>query len=165
MIVRLRSIPQEGMDLSFVIPPDQVRNGFPEDDETREYFAQEVSCQVHLDLNRKDVFLTGNAGTSMHPVCARCGEAYESTLSVELELTCSPAAKVPHGADVIQESDEGVIFYRKDALDLSEIVREQLLLSLPIRYLCDPDCKGLCLHCGANLNEGQHDCKKHAPVN
>ncbi len=165
MRVRIHSIPQEGMDLSFVVPPSEVKTGFPENDEAKSYFDHEISCQVHLDLDHKDVYLSGSAETALRPVCSRCGEPYESLLKVDLSLTCSPGAKVPPGSDVYQESNDSVVFYRREELDLSEIVREQILLSLPITYLCKPACKGLCPHCGANLNEGEHTCTKQVPVN
>ena len=74
-------------------------------------------------------------------------------------ITCSPE-KVWHGADSYQESDEGVIFYTHHKLDLTEIIREQVLLAFPLRHLCGQDCKGLCSDCGANLNQGEHQCSR-----
>lgn len=44
--------------------------------------------------------------------------------------------------------------------DLDDLVREDILLSLPTKMLCREDCKGICPYCGANLNEKQCDCKK-----
>ena len=163
MLIRVRSIPEEGLDVSFSIPAAQVRAGFPKGDDAADIFERDVSCSVHLDLNRKDVFLTGGAGTSIRPVCSRCGESFDSPLEIDLSLTCSPGRPAP-GADPYQESDEGLIFYNHEQLDLSEIVREQLLLALPIQYLCKPDCRGLCAGCGVNLNaeSGEHTCPKKA---
>ncbi len=45
-------------------------------------------------------------------------------------------------------------------LNLDELVREDILLSLPTKILCREDCKGICPYCGTNLNEKQCDCKK-----
>ncbi len=47
-----------------------------------------------------------------------------------------------------------------DEIDLEEPVREHLLLSLPIKKLCRPDCRGLCPLCGRNLNEGDCGCRR-----
>jgi uncharacterized protein len=44
-------------------------------------------------------------------------------------------------------------------LDLTPVVREDFLLSIPMHALCQPDCKGLCPQCGANWNEGPCDCR------
>ena len=46
------------------------------------------------------------------------------------------------------------------ALDLSDLLREELLLFFPTKMLCKPDCKGLCCKCGKNLNDGPCDCQK-----
>jgi uncharacterized protein len=46
-------------------------------------------------------------------------------------------------------------------LDITEALREQILLELPMRPLCKPDCRGLCIECGKNLNEGPCDCEKN----
>ncbi len=47
-----------------------------------------------------------------------------------------------------------------DSVVIDGDVRDELLLDHPIRILCQPDCKGLCLSCGANLNEGPCGCQK-----
>ena len=47
-----------------------------------------------------------------------------------------------------------------DSVTLDSDVRDELLLDHPIRILCKPDCKGLCLSCGADLNEGSCGCQK-----
>ena len=44
--------------------------------------------------------------------------------------------------------------------DLDELLREDILLDLPSKYLCSPDCKGLCPKCGKNLNEGDCGCDR-----
>lgn len=47
----------------------------------------------------------------------------------------------------------------QDKIDLSEDVKELTLLALPMKHLCDENCKGLCPKCGKDLNEGPCDCK------
>lgn len=44
-------------------------------------------------------------------------------------------------------------------VDLSEDIRQEIILDYPVKPLCKPSCKGLCVKCGKNLNEGQCDCK------
>ncbi len=58
-----------------------------------------------------------------------------------------------------EDNDE---FYLVEDLhfNLDELIREDILLSLPTKILCRDDCKGLCPYCGTNLNEKQCDCKK-----
>lgn len=161
MIVRTRSIPEEGLDVEFAIPVEVLKGALPKDDEIRDALNEPVDCHLHLEMQKKDVFLSGDAVTSIHPVCNRCAEEFQQPLQVDLMLTCSPR-EVTKGrkveGDSYQESDEGIIFFDKQELDLTEIVREQILLAIPIKQLCKEDCQGLCVRCGMNLNQGSHQC-------
>lgn len=58
-------------------------------------------------------------------------------------------------------ADEDTDFYivaENDRLDLDALLREDILLELPVRFLCRPDCKGLCPQCGQDLNHGMCQC-------
>jgi len=59
----------------------------------------------------------------------------------------------------ISTSETEIGYYQKSGLVLEEIVREQVLLSIPARTLCRQDCKGLCPRCGQNLNSGTCACE------
>lgn len=48
---------------------------------------------------------------------------------------------------------------KAEIIDIMSIVRQTLALTEDIQFLCSPDCKGLCSHCGKNLNEGPCNCK------
>ena len=63
-----------------------------------------------------------------------------------------------HGGDREQLETENWI-YDDVHLDLNYLVLNAILTQLPLRHLCRPDCKGLCPHCGANLNDGPCDCE------
>ncbi len=72
-----------------------------------------------------------------------------------------PARRSRSAADEnveLQKDDLIRSVYEGDAVDLDELVREQILLALPTRTLCREECKGLCPECGANLNAGECDC-------
>lgn len=57
------------------------------------------------------------------------------------------------------EDDESFYRFQGDLLDLSECLRQQVLLSLPMKYICKDDCRGLCPQCGQNLNQQECNCK------
>jgi uncharacterized protein len=59
------------------------------------------------------------------------------------------------------EDDDRFIEVKNDELDLDELVREDILLELPTKFLCRENCKGLCPVCGKNLNEGPCGCDTH----
>ena len=52
-----------------------------------------------------------------------------------------------------QVTDSGLVLAEDANIDLAPLIREYLLLEVPIKPICRPDCRGLCLECGANLNE------------
>ena len=56
------------------------------------------------------------------------------------------------------DAEAEIGYYQGDGLLLEDVLREQVLLALPLKVTCREDCKGLCVHCGQNLNEGQCSC-------
>lgn len=82
--------------------------------------------------------------------CSRCLTEIEQTVSSRIsELYHYPPETAAAEGRVIPEDMN---------LDLSEVVREDMLLSQPMQSLCRPDCKGLCPNCGKNWNDGPCDC-------
>ena len=92
--------------------------------------------------------------------CARCVEPVKMPLDGDFDLIFRPQdadADARERAISLDETEIG--YYEKSGLLLEDVVREQVLLSLPGRILCQPDCKGLCPRCGQNLNQGQCSCE------
>ena len=160
MRIQTRNIPEAGLDVEFAIPHDVMAQSAAKEDHLKNLFPKDVDCHIHLEITRKDVFVSGNADTFIHPVCDRCLETFDQPFQVHLVMTCSPEPTPRQSGDSYQESEEGLTYYRNNEIDLSEIVREQILLDLPMGYLCHQDCLGLCPQCGNNLNAGEHTCTK-----
>jgi uncharacterized protein len=75
----------------------------------------------------------------------------------EREITCARclrAAKQPFGEEFTETYS-----IKTEIIDIMLVVKQTLALTEDIRYLCAPDCKGLCPQCGKNLNEGACGCK------
>ena len=62
-------------------------------------------------------------------------------------------------AELLPESGEAEIDFYEDGLELEDILREQVLLALPMQRVCSETCKGICPSCGKNRNETACDCK------
>ena len=76
--------------------------------------------------------------------------------ATEIERTCGRCLKVyTAGAENIEND---AFIYESDLLDITEPVRESLLLAVPLQALCREDCRGLCPVCGADRNEGDCGC-------
>jgi uncharacterized protein len=85
--------------------------------------------------------------------CARCVEPVEHHLKNSFDLVFRPLG-VDKGSveHAISTSETEIGYYQGGGLVLEDVLREQVLLSLPVRTLCREDCKGLCPRCGQNLN-------------
>lgn len=102
-------------------------------------------------------YLTGRIEGETAIECRRCLTAVEVGVSEDVHLIFEEAVEE-------EQSDEADVYPiepRARELDLRPAVREQWLLNVPTFALCRDDCKGLCLHCGADLNVEAHDCAPH----
>jgi len=91
--------------------------------------------------------------------CARCVEPVEHALERSFDLLYRPIGVDANGAErAISTSETEIGYYNGDGLVLEDVLREQVLLSLPEKALCRADCKGLCPGCGRNLNTEQCSC-------
>ena len=106
-----------------------------------------------------DIRLKGRYAGAFQVPCARCLEPVEVPLSAEFDLIFRPIGVDADGPErSISASETEIGYYQKDSLLLEDVLREQVLLSLPVRTLCKPDCKGLCPRCGANRNTQPCSC-------
>ena len=92
-------------------------------------------------------------------LCARCVEPVKSPVAGNFDLIFRPqAADADAGERSITPDETEIGYYEESGLSLEDVVREQVLLSLPSRTLCKEDCKGLCPRCGQNLNLESCNC-------
>jgi uncharacterized protein len=92
-------------------------------------------------------------------LCARCVEPVPLPLSGEFDLLFRPEdVDANPGERAITPDETEIGYYQESGLSLEDVVREQVLLSLPGRTLCKEDCKGLCPRCGQNLNLATCSC-------
>jgi uncharacterized protein len=107
-------------------------------------FKDQVSYQLHASLVNRGVLVAGSVKTKIHCVCGRCIKEFD---------------QVVENASVCRYYEE----VTEPELDITRDIREDMLLSIPINYLCREDCKGLCRQCGADLNK--KSCKCHEKNN
>ena len=107
----------------------------------------------------EDIRVRAEYNGTFEVLCARCVEPVTTPLAGEFDLLFRPeAADAETGERAITEDETEIGYYGKAGLLLEDVVREQVLLSLPGRTLCSEDCKGLCAQCGQNLNTGSCGC-------
>lgn len=106
-----------------------------------------------------DIRLRAAFSGEFEQLCARCLEPVREPLAGEFDLIFRPGGVDDEpGERAITEDETEIGYYEESGLLLEDAVREQVLLTLPARTLCQKDCKGLCPHCGANRNLTQCEC-------
>ncbi len=133
----------------------------PLDDLDPDLVIQEpITGKVKFTKIPRGVLVTGRVETVLEVNCNRCLEPFDQPVVIELEEEFHATTDLQTGASLPQpEDDDSATFIdEKHIIDLSEVVRQDLLLELPSIPLCREGCRGICPQCGINLNEGQCDC-------
>jgi uncharacterized protein len=108
----------------------------------------------------RQVRLTGRLTAPLECDCGRCLEPFPVPVDVPFDLLFLPASENRGEAErEVADDDLGVAYYREDAIDLAEVMREQFYLALPMKPLCRDDCRGLCPVCGLNRNRETCSCE------
>lgn len=107
----------------------------------------------------KDIRLRGRLSAELELQCARCLEPVQQQVNREFELLYRPL-----GADAgrdelsVTDAEAEIGYYQGEGLLLEDVLREQVLLALPLKITCRENCKGLCPQCGKNMNQEQCSC-------
>lgn len=142
--------------------PDGVSNlefecGAEEIDLEAEGIRFKGSVTVRLNLYRQEdkIYIKARSSVAMESECAKCLAPVHNILETSSENQYRPMPKMPR----YLMDDIGIRYYSEEYIDLSEDLRESLLLEVPTRFLCSEQCEGLCPQCGQDLNVGKCDCR------
>jgi len=107
-----------------------------------------------------EVRIKGHLGAKMESECDRCLTIASFPLDCGFDLFYRPSESLALEEEVaIDEGEAEMGFYAGAGIELEEILREQILLLLPMQRVCSADCKGICPVCGRNRNESSCDCR------
>ena len=106
-----------------------------------------------------EVRVAGRYTVEMTAECDRCLGHARFPLDGAFDLFYRPAASMEREEETAIDAGEAEMgFYEGDGLELEDILREQVLLALPMQRICSESCKGICPVCGKNRNETACDC-------
>ncbi len=106
-----------------------------------------------------NIRLIGEFAGDFESNCARCLEPVPAHVERQFDLIYRPLGSDRRADEVsITEAETEIGYYQGEGMELADSLREQVLLALPIRFVCREDCKGICPGCGKNLNEGSCGC-------
>lgn len=138
MIINVARIPESGLKYHEEEPGGILELG--ENDEFRA--AGPVTCDLYAQVVDGLLIVRGTLSVPLKAHCARCTQIFSTTVTDSGFLRDFPG---------IQGTEE---------VDITEDIREAILLSLPHFPLCNEGCKGLCARCGKNLNKVSCGCRK-----
>jgi len=119
--------------------------------------ARNVDGIVKVTSLRDSVLVQGDVSADVEFECSRCLDRFNLPVEATLEEQFQPTIDVYTGVPVRraehEQNDSAFDIDANHMMDLTEPVRQALLVALPMKPLCQEDCAGICPQCGANLNE------------
>lgn len=122
--------------------------------------------QVHLSISkqRDAVFVTGRTQTDLVLECGRCLKKFVTPLNLGIYVQYLAEGSVElQEEQELKREDLDVLFYSGDVLQFDPMIREQILLAIPMHPVCAPGCLGLCPRCGQDLNVRGCNCVRNEP--
>ena len=155
MILQLRQLFElsgQMLDIDLSVPAERLNRSEP-------YltFASPVLIKGSVKSRSGVVTLDYSVTAVLSQQCDRCLKAFDREYSYEFTHTLVRAL----ANEEDDEEFEDYIVCPENTLDIQELALSELKLSLPSKILCKEDCLGLCMKCGADLNEGDCGCDEN----
>jgi len=155
--VKVSGLREGSNPIRFELSPEDV-DIKPEHD-CEPTLTRDVIAELVLMKQGSRLYITGRVNFRTEMTCAFCAEPFDSefteSLYVEFERGEPPA---PGKIHELGEDDLVRSFYSEDELNIMPVIRDTILLNIPIAPQCQPGCKGICPECGENLNKGECSC-------
>lgn len=157
--VRVEDIPETGLDLHVKGSQEQWNRHLQEIPACQFSINQTVEATLRLRIAGKAVQVEGSLHTGLDLQCCRCLKVFSSPLISQFDVILVPETDVADQEEVeLAREDLEASFFSGEEIDVSGLVREQIVLNVPYKPLCSEQCRGLCPRCGANLNEEKCGC-------
>jgi len=114
-------------------------------------FVAPIKVMGTYQYTGENFFVKGSIATELEAVCYRCLEPFILIFQTEFD---------EEFAQTNDEENPDRYLYVGKIIPLDEMIKDNILLNLPMKNICQAECKGLCENCGVNLNKGQCHCHK-----
>ena len=154
MRFKINEIGPEGLSLDVPITSEWLATACP-DLEARPGAAS-LALRGRLTRNGDDYLFVGHVGGVLETTCARCLEPARVKIDTSMTVDFVPA----DDDDDELDEDGDVVGFAGNEIDVSDEVRDEILLAIPLQVLCQESCRGLCPVCGGNRNADPCTCEE-----
>lgn len=121
--------------------------------------SHKIIGECNMLRTNRSILVKCELNTKVELTCCRCLSKFRHPLKIKFEEEFFPTIDILNGTPLSQpEETGGFTIDEQHTLDLTEAVRQYILMNIPMKALCKEDCAGLCPTCGKNLNEGKCSC-------
>jgi uncharacterized protein len=162
MFIKIKELELRKMEFDETLMPGVIALG----EDVRQHGPLRTSGRAELVRETRgahevvdDIRLVGSFSADFELHCARCLEPVDNSVAESFDLLYRPQGVDAAGDDAsIGKAETEIGYYQGEGLLLEDVLKEQILLALPLKQVCTAGCKGLCPHCGRNLNLESCNC-------
>jgi uncharacterized protein len=156
MFLYVKEMERKEVRFDQTLPPGQIDFSGQEVEQSS---PLQASGSAELIDGSEEIRVEGRYSVEMTAECDRCLGRARFPLEGTFDLYYRPASELPHVGEIeVENADTEIGFYEGEGLELDDILREQVLLALPMQRVCGETCKGICPICGVNRNENECSC-------
>ena len=161
MIFEIEDIPEGGLNLDLLAAKEQF-----EINQSDCTLSDGINLRGRLAKTEQDISFSGELETILQVACTRCLSLFSYNIETEIKVHFIPLGKEPSlGSEIeIKKADIEQETYEGGKVDLRGVVRDQVLLEVPLMHLCREDCKGICSECGSDLNSSKCECQEKGQI-
>ena len=143
MKIIVSEIPEEGIELDL---KDDIKSDVVS-------IVSPVKSVMRLVKIEDEVMVKGALTADVELQCSSCLNHFPTRISSQVDVVYNPVREIVKSEQrELKSAELDTVFYSDDMIETDDLLREQLILNLPMKPLCSPDCKGFCARCGADLN-------------
>ena len=153
LLINIARLREDGLDLQLNLTEDWFAR-WQEDDPDLEFSGPgHLTAQIHLERHGFEILVRGHLEGTLQVSCSRCLTSFSHPVEADFDMLLAPVSpSVGQEKEELSRADLDVDFYSGEVVNLENILREQVLLTLPLKPLCSETCKGICPRCGTDLN-------------
>ncbi len=162
MKFRIEDIPPEGREEQYIWEENELADRLGLEKKRIFRFVSPITIRLRLSRSGSSILMKSRISAKTEWLCARCLETFAMDLTSEFTTSLKPKPPdfhIPEDIELTREDLE-TEFYEGDEIEVSYLVKDQILLTLPQKAVCREECRGLCPRCGKNLNREVCHCKE-----